>query len=258
MAAFLAPAAMAVGKAVLPYLPLVIPSIVNLFQSSGGAGSKDEMMAAIGPAAKKMAAETGISEEEAHKALAEATIPAVERMGGGGMGAIESLMAIAGVAIGARAGVKAYRANNPAQIQAPIGGGKPIDPSTIQLGPSQNPRLTYDPNAGQVPQRRMAMNTQQQITPPSEGVIERNSLGARRNMPGQQQALEYNQPAQNPRLGLGPSSLGSKAYDEAKMVEDYMVNGMPPGDMMFQRELFNTDLRNKAGRNQLLNIQSRY
>lgn len=103
------PAMLPLLKIAAPYAAMALPSIVNLFSSSGGNGSKDEMMAAIGPVAKKLSEDTGISEEEATKALSQAMMPHVERMGGGGMSALESLATIAGIAVPGYLGYKAVR-----------------------------------------------------------------------------------------------------------------------------------------------------
>lgn len=128
-------AAMPLIKVAAPYVAAALPSIINLFSSSGGNGDKDAIISAIGPSAKKMAQETGIPEEEAHKALSEALMPHVERMGGSGMGAMESLATIAGIAI---PGVMGYKAVKGAMSGAQAA-GKAVQQSVKQVPSAPNP-----------------------------------------------------------------------------------------------------------------------
>jgi len=178
------PLILAAAKAALPYAAAALPSIINMFSSSGGQNSEDDILKSIRPSAKKMADETGISEEEALKALAGAIHENVKNMGGQGSSSLESLANIAGIAIPGFLGYKAAKGAIGASKTAlsavknpSLQNYKPIiperDDNTIYL-PSDQPRLEYDPNGARVRQRSMFVRkTQQDVKAPSYGVIER-------------------------------------------------------------------------------------
>lgn len=170
------------ARAALPYAAAALPSIINMFSSSGGRNNEEEIMKSIGPAAKKMSAETGISEEEATKALAGAIHEHVKNMGGQGSSSLETLANIAGIVVPGYLGYKAAKgalgatkAATSAAKAASSSASKAIVPeveNAIQL-PSGQPRLGYDPSGGKIRPKSMLMEMEQEVTEPSYGVVER-------------------------------------------------------------------------------------